>query len=170
MRSWIEHKPLAGFCMMTLLVVSAPCWGQTVAPSSGKALCSALTADDFTRSGLPVSRLREVNLDDNKSAYCIYDSKTGKVELDIFFPAGDTPAEAQNTERAALSAIGGKFEPVAVAGADEASSNASSPKGSASSIVVRKGSTVFNISIPQDVVSRQRLVKLSQIVISRLHD
>jgi hypothetical protein len=126
-RNFIYCKSLSGFVLMTLLVV-AHSSGQTIAPVSGKAMCSAVTPDDFTKAGVPVSRLREANLDDNKSAYCIYDGKAGKAELDIFYPAGDTPAEGQNAQRAAQSAIGGKFEPVCVAGADEASTNAASPK------------------------------------------
>lgn len=141
---------------------------QTVAPASGKAMCSALTPADFTKTGVPVSRLREANLDDNRSAYCIYDSKAGKVEFDIFYPAGDTPAEAQNAERAAQAAIGGKFGPLHVAGADEAATNAGSPKDSDASIVVRKGTTVFNISIPRDPQARQHLVALSEVIVSRL--
>lgn len=132
-------------------------------------MCSALTAADFTKAGVPVSRLREANLDDNKSAYCIYDGKAAKIELDIFYPAGDTAAEGQNAARAAQGAIGGKFESVHVTGADEASTNASSPEGTgAASIVVRKGTTVFNISIPASAQAREQLVKLSEIVVSRL--
>jgi hypothetical protein len=93
--------------------------GQTISPATGKAMCSALTPADFTKAGVPVSRLREANLDDNRSAYCIYDGTAEKIEFDIFYPAGDTPAVAQNAERAAQAAIGGKFESVHVAGADQ---------------------------------------------------
>lgn len=154
--------------LMTLLL-AAYSSGQTIAPASGKALCSALIPADFTQAGVPVSRLRAAHLDDNKSAYCIYDGDTAKIELDIFYPAGDTPAEGQNAVRAAQSAIGGKFEPLRVVGADEASTNASSRKGTDSaSIVVRKGTTVFNISIPNSAQARQQLVRLSETVISRL--
>lgn len=142
--------------------------GQTIAPASGKAMCSALTPADFIKTGVQVSRLREANLDDDHSAYCIYDSKAEKIEFDIFYPAGDTPAEAQNAERAAQAAIGGKFESLHVGGADEATTNASSPKDNDASIVVRKGTTVFNISIPRGARARQELVTLSEIVVSRL--
>src|SRR5579871_1113125 len=143
-RSFADHESLTSV-VLTMLLVAACASGQTIAPASGKAMCSALTPADFTRAGVPVSRLREANLDDNKSAYCIYDGKTGKIELDIFYPSGDTAAEAQNAARAAQGAIGGKFVPVRVTGADEASTNASSPQGTdAASIVVRKGTTVFN--------------------------
>lgn len=142
--------------------------GQTIAPASGKAMCSALTPVDFIKAGVPVSRLREANLDDDHSAYCIYDSKAEKIEFDIFYPAGDTPAEARNAQRAAQAAIGGKFESVHVAGADEATTNTGSPKNNDASIVVRKGTTVFNISIPRGAQGRQQLVALSEIVVRRL--
>ena len=125
-------------------------------------MCSALTSSDFTKVGVPVSRLRQANLDDNRSAYCIYDSNAGRIEFDIFYPAGDTPAEAQSAERAAQNAIGGKFEPVSVAGADDATSNAGSSQGADSaSIVVRSGTTVFNVSIPHGAQARQQLVVAS---------
>lgn len=163
-----QYSFLVGFALLAVLVQSqSP--GQKIAPASGKAMCAALTATDFTGAGVPVSRLRQANLDDEHSAYCIYDSKAGRVELDIFYPAGDTPAEAQNAERAAQSAIGGKFEPVKVTGAEEATTNAGSPQGTDSaSIVVRRGTTVFNLSIPHGAQARQQLITLSETVVSRL--
>lgn len=54
------------------------------------------------------------------------------------------------------------------AGADEASSNAASAKSASASIVVRKETTVFNLSIPHGAEAQQQLVKLSEIVVSRL--
>lgn len=157
---------LFGLSLLTLLA-AAHSFAQSIAPASGKELCSALTPQDFTKVGVPVSRLRQANLDDAKSAYCIYDSAAGRVEFDIYFPAGDTVAEAQDTEKAAQHAIGDKFDLVPVAGADEASCNAASPEINESSIVVRKGTTVFNISIPHGGQA-QPLEALSQIVLSRL--
>jgi hypothetical protein len=153
---------------LLLIVAAMPSPGQTIAPASGKAMCSALTPADFNKNGVPVSRLSGANLDDNRSAYCMYDSKAGKIEFDIFYPAGDTPAEAQNAERAAQAAVGGRFEPIQVAGADEATTNARSPKDNDATIVVRKGTTVFNISIPLGGQDRQQLAALSEIVVSRL--
>lgn len=69
-------------------------------------MCSARTPADFTKVGVAVSPLREANLDDNRSAYCIYEGQAEKIEFDIFYPAGNSPAEAQNVERAAQAAIG----------------------------------------------------------------
>jgi hypothetical protein len=159
---------LAGLAVVLIaLPFAAHASGQAIAPASGKEMCSALTPADFTKVGVPVSRLREANLDDEKSTYCVYDSAAGKVEMDIYFPAGDTPAEAQNAVRAAQAAIGGKFVPIAVAGTDEAGSNAAS-SGPNASIVVRRATTVFNISVPHNPEAMQQLVQLSAIVISRL--
>lgn len=141
---------------------AAHCQDQKIAPASGKAMCGALTAEDFTKAGVPVRQLREANLDDAKSAYCIYDGEGGKVEMDIYFPAGDTPGEAENAVRAAESAIGGRFEAVRVGGADEASSDAASSSGADASIVVRRATTVFNISIPRTAGAQQQLTKLSE--------
>ena len=152
-----------------LVFVATQCFAQSVAPASGKAMCSALTPADFNKTGVQVSRLHNANLDDNRSVYCIYDGDAGKSELDLFYPAGDTPAEAQNALKAAQGSIGGRFEPVRVAGADEATTNAASPKGKdAPSIVVRKGTTAFNISIPHGPKAQDQLVALSEIVLQRL--
>lgn len=167
LKNCADYKSVPGLVLMTLLV-AAHSSGQTIAPASGKAMCSALTPEDFIRAGVPVLRLQEANLDDAKSAYCIFEGKSGKVEMDIYDPAGDTPAEAQNATRAAQAAIGGQFQTVLVEGADEASSNATSQGATDSSIVVQKGTTVFNISIPKAADAQQQLVKLSEIVISRL--
>src|SRR5262249_33776669 len=69
----------------TCVFAQAP---STIKPSSGKALCSALTPEDFTKAGVAVSALRQANLDGSDGAYCVYESKAGNVEFDIFFPAG----------------------------------------------------------------------------------
>ena len=177
MRPRLKSSPAGAFARCSILLSSAmltmvlvvQCSGQAIEPASGKEMCSALTPSDFTKLGVPVSRLSSANLDDNRSAYCIYDSKTGKVEFDIFYPAGDTPAEAQNAERAAQGAIGGKFEPVKVSGADDAITNTGSPQGGDSAaIIVRKGTTMFNIVIPRSPQARRQLISLSETVVSRL--
>ena len=132
-------------------------------------MCSALTPADLNRTGIQVSRLHNANLDDTRSVYGIYDGEAGKSELDLFYPAGDTAAEAQNALKAAQGAIGGRFESVRVAGADEATTNAASPKGKdAPGIVVRTGTTVFNISIPHGPQAQEQLVALSEIILKRL--
>jgi len=140
--------------------------GTAVSPSSGKALCSTLTPADFTTAGVPVSTLRQANLDGPASAYCVYESKAGKVEFDIFFPAGDSPSEVLATEKTALGEVGGKTQPVKVAGADDAHIPATTDKTSV--IVVRKGKAVFVITIPKTVKARRQLVELAQVAVGRL--
>jgi len=139
---------------------------QTIAPSSGKALCSALTPADFTRAGVLVSGLSQANLDGANGAYCVYASKAGSVELDIFFPAGATPVEISATEKTVLGEMGYKSESVQIAGADNAQIVLAA--GTTSSMVVRKGKAVFAVNIPRSANSRQQLLALAQIVLGRL--
>ena len=140
-----------------------------IAPSSGKQLCSALTPADFTKAGVPVSALRNANVDDSASAYCVYDSKAGQVEFDIFYPAGDTPEAAKGTEKTVLAEVGGKFESIKLTGADSASLNLAVPgKQPSASIAVRWKTAVFNIGIPAGANAREQLLKLSQTVLMRL--
>jgi len=165
--NFIRNSVIAISLLLAVLSVERVS-GQTIAPASGKAMCSALTPADFTEVGVPASQLCLANLDDSRSAYCIYDNKEGKVEFDIFYPAGETPSDAQNAVRAAQGAIGGKFEPVKVSGADDANTNAGSSRSANSdSILVRTGTTVFNIGIPHSSQGSQRLITLSGMVISR---
>src|SRR5258708_39883774 len=142
---------------------------QTIAPSSGKALCSALTPADFTKAGVPVSGLRQANLDGNDGAYCVYESKAGKVEFDIFFPAGATPVEIEATEKTVLDEGGGKYQSVTLAGADDARISLSRPDlpGSAV-IVVRRGKAVFDIVIPAGAAAQKQLEGLARTVLGRL--
>lgn len=77
-------------CVLALAasVATAQAGARSVAPSTGKAMCSALTPADFTKAGVPVQALSQANLDGNDGAYCVYQSKAGKVEFDIFFLPG----------------------------------------------------------------------------------
>jgi hypothetical protein len=159
-------------CVLVLTVGSLAA-GQVAAPgitpSSGKAMCSALTPADFTKAGVPVSALGEANLDGNDGAYCVYQSKAGKVEFDIFFPAGNTPKEVSATEDTVLGEGGGKSEPVKLAGADDAQISMAMPGQPASAaIVVRRGKAVFDILIPRSAKARQQLLDLAQIILGRL--
>jgi len=142
---------------------------NVVAPSSGKALCSALTPADFTNAGLLVTRIAAANIDSPASAYCVYESKVGKVEFDIFFPAGSNTEEVDATERTVIAEAenGGKKEAVKVSGADHAYF-VPVPINKDLSIVVRKRSTVFNIDVPEGPNARQQLITLAQIVLGRL--
>jgi hypothetical protein len=138
----------------------------TIAPSSGKGLCSALTPADFTKAGVAVASLRQANLDGSNGAYCVYESKAGNVEFDIFFPAGANPNEVLATEKTVLGEIGSKAESVQLAGADAAYLLLNDPQSS--SIVVRKGKAVFDINIPRSGHAKEQLIALAQVVLSRL--
>jgi hypothetical protein len=152
-------------CLFVIAIALPAC--SQVLPSSGKALCLALTAADFTKAGVAVSALSQANLDGPNGAYCVYASKTGNVEFDIFFPAGGNAGEVLATEKTVLGEVGAKAEPVKIAGADNAQFvlSTSDPTGS---IVVRRGRAVFDINIPKGPNVRQQLVALAQIVLGRL--
>lgn len=140
-----------------------------IAPSSGKELCSALAPLDFTNAGVPVAALREANLDDKASAYCVYESKVGRVEFDIFYPAGETSQAVTETKKTVLGEVGGKFQNIKIAGADSADINLAVPgRRPSASIVVRRRRAVFTIDIPSRPNARQELRTLSQTVLSRL--
>jgi hypothetical protein len=154
-----------------LLIVTAVLTGNalaqaTIMPSSGKGLCSALTPADFTKAGVAVAALRQANLDGPNGAYCVYESKAGNVEFDIFFPAGANPKEVLATEKTVLGEIGNKAESVQLAGADAAYLVLADAQSS--SIVVRRGKAVFDINIPKSSGAKQQLIALAQVVLSRL--
>ncbi len=165
----VSVRSLFVSCVLALLAFSCT-KGQpkapVVAPSSGKAMCSALTPADFTKAGVPVAALRQANVDGSDGAYCVYESKAGNVEFDIFFPAGATPAEVAATEKTVLGEVGGKAESVQIAGADAAQIPMTIDK--TASIVVRKGKAVFDINIPKSANARQQLIALAQIVLGRI--
>lgn len=157
----------AGFIFVLTAFASAH--GQSVTASSGKAMCSALTPADFTGAGVPVSALNQANLDGSTGAYCVYQSKAGKVEFDIFFPAGANAAEINATEKTVLGEGGSKYHPITLAGADDAQVSLVMPDlpGSAG-IVVRKGKAVFDIVIPAGAAAQKQLESLARIVLGRL--
>ncbi len=142
---------------------------SAVKPSSGKALCSALAPADFTKAGVPVSALSQANVDGTDGAYCVYKSTAGKVEFDIFYPAGANANEVSSTEKTVLGEGGGKYETIRLSGADSAHISLAMPDlpGSAG-IVVRKGKAVFDILIPKGAKARDQLLALAQIVMGRI--
>jgi hypothetical protein len=142
---------------------------SSIRPASGKAMCSALTPSDFSKAGIPVSALGQANTDGNEGAYCVYKSSAGKVEFDIFYPAGASPAEVSGTEKTVLNEAGGKLEPIRIAGADSAHIALSlSGQPASASIVVRKGRAVFDILIPKGAKSRRQLTALAGVVLGRI--
>jgi hypothetical protein len=162
-------RPLLSCSAFTLAVCSLAMAQSPAKPSSGKAMCSALTPADFTKAGVPVSALSQANTDGTDGAYCVYKSTAGKVEFDIFYPAGASPAEVSSTEKTVLGEGGGKYQPVKLAGADNAQISLAMPDlPKSAGIVVRKGSAVFDIVIPKGAKAREQLLALAQVVLSRI--
>ncbi|MGC1106944.1 MAG: hypothetical protein WA876_10425 [Candidatus Acidiferrales bacterium] len=140
-----------------------------ITPSSGKDMCAVLSPVDFTKAGVSVTGAGGQSNDDSTNAYCEYQDKDGKVELDIFYPAGDTAAAAIGTERTVYREVGGHFQPVSVPGTDSAQINLAVPgKKLSASIVVRRGTAVFTLNIPQNANARQQLLSLAQTALGRL--
>jgi hypothetical protein len=143
-----------------------------IAPSSGKKLCSALVPADFTKLGIPVKGLLSANVSpgDNTSAYCSYESKSGDIEFDVFYPAGKTPQEVLTTEKTVLTdGSEGKSEPSHVPGADSAKINlAITGKAPSAGITVRRKSLVLAIYIPASRNAKDQLISLAQTALGRL--
>jgi hypothetical protein len=163
------------FCAVSAFLLlgfapSAAAQARSVAPSSGKGLCSALTPEDFTKAGVAVTALDKANLDGTEGAYCLFRSKTGKVEFDVFFPAGATPAEVQSTEKTVLGEGGDKYEHIQLAGADSAwlALSVSGQPNPSAAIVVRRGKAVLALLLPSSSQARQQLTSLAQTALGRL--
>ena len=169
----IRFSTLAFICGIQFCTwASQPSPAADIAPSSGKKLCSALLAADFTKLGVPVKGLLSANVNpgDNTGAYCTYESKSGNVEFDVFSPAGNTPQEVLATEKTVLTdGSEGKSEPSHVPGADSAEINlAISGKPPSASITVRRKNLVFAIYIPASRNARDQLISLAQTALGRL--
>lgn len=140
-----------------------------IAPSSGKAMCAALSVSDFVKAGVPMIAIATQSSDDESNAYCGFQGKSGSAELDIFLPAGDTPEQAIGVERTIYGEAGGRFQPISVQGADSAQINLTLPgKKPAAGIAVRRGLAVFAVYIPESPNAREQLLSLAQTVLSRL--
>ena len=157
--------------LLTAIVTTAVCCSAqsppiVIAPSSGKAMCSALTPADFTKAGVAVSALRTANLDGTDGTYCVYESKSGNVEFDIFFPAGANPNEVNATEKTVVAEIGAPSQGIPLPGATSA--HIALDAGKSACLVARKGSAVIAISIPKNANARTQLLALAQIVLGRI--
>lgn len=152
------------------LLAAAP-----VAKGSGAQMC-VLTQHDFQSLGIAVESKPAVNLDDNgASAYCVYRGKsgaTGGVELDVFYPSGSNAEEIGNTWKATLgSDPGAQYEPEHLRGVDESVYSLEVPQAGHPAFAanaVRRGDLIFTISLPSSPMSKAELLKLSQLVLSRL--
>ncbi len=166
-------KPANRFCVTVFVFAVALCGGAAaqgpIHPSSGKALCNALTPADFSKAGVPVSALEQANTDGTDGAYCVYKSSVGKVEFDIFYPAGRNASEVMSTEKTVLGEGGSKYEPVKLPGADNAQiSLAMRDLPQSAGIVVRKRNAVFDIVVPRGAKARDELLALAQVVLNRI--
>lgn len=140
-----------------------------IEPSSGKAMCAALSVADFVKAGVPMTAVADQSSDDETNAYCGFQGKNGGAELDIFLPAGDTPVVAIGVERTIYGEAGGRFQPITVPGVDSAQINLAVPgKKPAAGIVVRRGLAVFALYILPSPNAREQLLSLAQTVLSRL--
>jgi hypothetical protein len=156
-------------------IVPATGSSATVGRAAGEKLC-VLTQDDFKKFGTLVYSKPVVNVEqDGQNAYCVYRGKSGAkggVELDVFYPAGDTPADVKQVFKTVLSEDpGGKYEPEGVPGADESvvSTNVPSPGYFPfAANAVRRGRLVFSISLPSSPLSKTELFELSKIVLTRI--
>jgi hypothetical protein len=158
--------PVLLLCSFAFPASSTP---PSIAPNSGKQLCSALTPADFNKEGIPVTSLGAANIDSPNNVYCMYNNKGGQPELDIFYPAGDTPQEVQNTERTLWAEVGGKFVRIDLPGADSANINLAVPgKQPSASIAVRWKNAVFTLNVPSSANMQQQLLELAKIVLNRL--
>ncbi|MBV8050633.1 MAG: hypothetical protein JOZ80_05560 [Acidobacteriaceae bacterium] len=168
----MQKRTLAAFVIITIICFfhsQLHATSAEIRPSSGKELCSALTAAEFTKAGITFVSANNFNIDNDSSAYCSYNTNTGIVELDIFYPAGDTPDGVLATERTVWAEVGGKFEPITIPGADSAKINLAVPgKKPSASIAVRKNTAVFTINIPTNPNVKQELLTLSQTILNRL--
>ncbi len=163
-----------GFASTVFPALAAQKDSAVVPKGSGARMCVLMPAD-FRAVKLNVSA-PSAHVDDNgRSVYCVYGTHVGAsggVELDVFYPAGDTPQEVGQTFKTTLeSDPSAQYQPEGVPWA-EASFVALDirERGQppfAANAVMRKD-LVFSISLPMSHVARAQLLQLSGIVIKRL--
>jgi hypothetical protein len=145
--------------------------GAVIPPQAGSAMC-ALTPADFQVAGIPNAVKPTANVQDGgASVYCVYAGRsaaTGGIELDVFYPAGSSVAEAKATYKTAIDE-GPAMKPLTIAGADEAQWSASAVSGGppAATLVVRRSTLVFTLGIPANNNSQAQITKLAAVVLQR---
>jgi hypothetical protein len=171
----IDLTPL--FVSLCLLAAAAPAPGQQAARNAprpkGDALC-VLTPADFATAGVAKASKPSANVQDGGvSAYCVYAGKsaaTGGIELDVFSPAGATPADVKETYKTAVGESSTELTPLRIEGADEARWAAHAVSGGPpfATIAIRRGDLVFVLSIPAHKDAQTQLTSLSLLVLKRL--
>jgi hypothetical protein len=169
-----SRRRLAVFSFVLLAAVSAALAQQRIVAKSGAAMCGALTAADFSSVNVRTDAKPTANVSDGgASAYCVFAGKsgaTGGVELDVFYPAGTTPADVKETMNTASAETTPALAPITVPGADEARWSASTKSGGPAfaTIVVRRGNLVLGLSIPTGKDAQAQLMKLVDVALKRL--
>jgi hypothetical protein len=152
----------------------APLLAALVDKGSGSEMC-VLAQADFKTIGLHAKGTPDVNLDEGgKSAYCTYTSKSGAhggIELDVFYPAGDSATDVEQTFKTVMNEDPAKYVPIDIPGASEAAICLAIPQAGYkpfAAVDVRRGDLVFSISLPSGPQAQKQLVELSKLVLSRL--
>jgi hypothetical protein len=165
------------FVSLCLVATASPAPGPqatcTAPRRAGEALC-VLSPTDFGEAGVPNASKPSANVQDGgASAYCVYAGKsaaTGGIELDVFSPAGASPAEVKNTYQTAIGESSSGMTPIRIEGADEARWSAHAVSGGPpfATIAVRRGDLVFVLGIPANKDAQAQLTSLIGLVLKRL--
>lgn len=157
---------LIGLTAATAAAQSAP---PFISRHGGTTLCAALAPSDFATVGVTVTGLRDVSLDGPDSAYCVYATPIGHVELDLFFPAGADARDIRATLDTVRQESGRRDRRVVVAGAEDAYVDLT-PRDlhDGAVLAVRRGAAVFAITLPRDAKAEAQLIELAARVVSRL--
>lgn len=165
------------FVSLSLLATASSATGQQATRNAprptGEALC-VLSPNDFTEAGVRNASKPSANVQDGgASAYCAYAGKssaTGGIELDVFSPAGKTPADIKETYQTAIGEGSTALTPIRLEGADEARWSAHAVSGGPpfATIAVRRGDLVFVLGIPANKDAQVQLTSLSLLVLKRL--
>jgi hypothetical protein len=104
--------------------------------------------------------------------YCVYAGKsaaTGGIELDVFYPAGVTPADIKETFETAIGEASSTLKPLKLPGADAAqwSPTAKSGGPAFATVAVRRASLVFTLGIPASKDAETQLSKLATLLLQR---
>jgi hypothetical protein len=137
--------------------------GTRIAPGTGSRMCDALTAADLVAVGLhPELQQPEANPGDppGTGAYCLFTRAAGAgIEFDIFYPADHSVYQTVVAEGG-----GGSRQPTGLSGIDE---SLVQDMGKDAGIDVRRGTLVFDISVPSGPRSHDQLVSLAKVVLGR---
>ncbi len=154
---------------MSMLLAVMP-----IAKGSGEKMC-VLTPADFHAVGL-VADKPHANVDDGgNSVYCIYRGVSGAmggIELDVFYPAGASPADIVGTWKTMLASNPGvRYQLEGLSGVDASLYSLAVPQAGHPNFAanaVRRGDLIFTISMPSTPKTKAILQRLSGIVLQRL--